>query len=162
MQNRLYDAIVAIRQWPDHHRKIFAVSTSVFLTLIIAVGWAATLPGQFAALAAPAVPGASQTAAATLSVVTPPAAFGPSATESLEGTLQGSLNTGGQILNSIKTSFTSIFSNSGATPNSASAHQVVITDQNNIAATSSSNPYNNLKYYVSHGVLITDPSPAKK
>jgi len=85
IQNRLHDAILTIRQWPEHHRKIFALSASLFLTLIIAVGWAVTLPGQIAALSAPTLPESSQAAAATLSVVTPPFTDSvPSATQSLQ------------------------------------------------------------------------------
>lgn len=156
MQNHLHDFIKIARQWPEHHRRIFAMSVSGALTLVIAAGWALTLPAQLAGLSAPVLPPASQTAAVGLSIATSSENQGTNATQSL----QGDLNQGSQIIDSFKSNLTSLFSGSSTSASSPAPTQnqvpaVTITNPNQ---SQNNNPYSNLKYYVSDGVLITSPA----
>lgn len=160
MQNHLHDFIKIVRQWPEHHRRIFAMSVSGVLTLIIATGWAMTLPAQLAGLSAPTLSPESQTAAASLSIATSSENQGTNTTQSL----QGDLNQGSQIIDSFKSNLSGIFSDSSTSAPSAvqtqdQAPSVTITNPNpNQSQNQNSNPYSNLKYYVSDGVLITSPA----
>ncbi len=157
MQNRLHDFIIAARRWPDHHKKIFSVAASGAITLVIAAGWASTLPGQFSANAASISP-VNQTAAASLSIIaTTTATQGSNTTASLQSTL----NQGAQIFSSLKSDFSNIFSGSASAQNSTNPPSSAVTITNTPQqqqVTQNSNPYTNLKYYVSNGVLITSPS----
>ena len=157
MQNRLYDFILTARQWPEHHKKIFAAVTSGTITLIITAGWATILPGQFNGLSS-AGPISNQAAAVNLSIVaTTTDTQGANTTQSLQDTL----NQGSQIFNSVKNSFVSFFIKATSSPSHAAtgvAPTITITNPTQQQINQNSNPYTNLKYYVSNGVLITSPS----
>ena len=160
MQNHLHDFIISARQWPEHHRKMFAMGVSSVITLAIAVGWVATLPGQFAALLSVPLPTQTQAAAVSLSVVpSPTAAQGTQATPTLQNTFQQ----GSQIIESMQKNFNTIFSSStpqSSTATSAAPTAITITNSSSQQEVQNSNPYTNLKYYVSNGVLITNSSAA--
>lgn len=149
--------IQSARQRPDHHKKIIAFCGSAAITLVIFAGWAVTLPGQWAGLSSP-VPAQSQPAAAELSVVTPSDSANTASPTSATQILQQNFNQGVQFLDSFKNSLGDLISGHGPSYGTAPATAALSTPAPVSVETPPSNPYSNLKYYVSHGVLISNPT----